>query len=95
MFNINLQASINKLEDILSTKTPEDKNQLYKKLDIDFKNQFMYLDINAQSFASGLIDLNTSQFLYNKLRDYTNTSLAERIVIAQLMADLLQKRRAA
>ena len=82
------------METKLKNHPEETKNQLYKKLDIELKEQFAYLDINAQSFASGHIDLDTSQFLYNKLRAYDSTTLAERIVISQLMAELLKKRRA-
>ena len=90
----NLFAVLESMETKLKNHPEETKNQLYKKLDIELKEQFAYLDINAQSFASGLIDLDTSQFLYNKLRAYDSTTLAERIVISQLMAELLKKRRA-
>ena len=94
MIALNLFAVLDKFEQTLSSKDTETKAQLYKKLNIDLMQQFSFLDINAQSFASGLIDLETSQFLYNKLRAYDSTTLAERIVINELMMELIQKRRA-
>lgn len=92
--NIDFNAIINNFEDKLSSQSDETKNELYKKLDIDFMEKTKYLDINVQSFASQIIDLDTSQFLYNKLRAYDSTTLAERIFITQIMSELIQKRRA-
>jgi len=87
-----MQELINKIEDSLKNQSEETKKELYKKLDIEFLLKFTYFEINAQSFASGLIPLDISQFIYNKLRTYEKTTLAERIIISQLMMELLQKR---
>lgn len=92
--NIDFNAIINNFENKLSSQSEDTKKELYKKLDIDFKDKCHFLDINVQSFASQIIDLDTSQFLYNKLRAYDSTTLAERIFITQIMSELIQKRRA-
>lgn len=91
---MSLFSEIDRLNDILNTKDKETKDKLFKSLDVDLSEKVSYFELNAQSFASGIIPLDISQFIYNKLRDYENTSLAERIVISQLMLELLQKRMA-
>lgn len=75
---------------------PKDKkDKLHKSLDIEFKEQFDYFNLNSQSFASGIIDLNTSQYVYNSLKDWNDTTTQERIAITQLMNELLKRRIAA
>lgn len=88
-----LSTFANKVNDKLMLQSKETKDKLYKTLDIDFMEKTKYFELNAQSFAMGIIDLELSQFVYNKLRDYDNTTLTERIIITQLMSELLQKRR--
>lgn len=81
-----VQSALDKVED--KSKFPS----LLKTLDIDFQIKAKFFDLNAQTFASGKIDLETSQYLYNKLRDYDHTTLAERVVINEFMASLLKDR---
>jgi hypothetical protein len=89
---MNIQVVLNRIEESLKTQTDDAKTGLYKKLDVEVMEKTQYFELNARRFASGKIDLNTSQFIYNKLRDYENTTLPERIVITQLMMELAQKK---
>ncbi len=82
---MNISSSISKVEAALKNQTDETKKVLHKKLDMELSEKFSYLDLNARRFASGKIDLETSQFLYNKLMSYEGTSLTERIIITELL----------
>lgn len=87
-----IQTLIDRINDKLSSKDKKTKDKLYKTLDIEFMEKAKYFELNSQSFAMGIIDLEMSQFVYNKLKDYEHTTLAERIIITQLMSELLQKK---
>ena len=68
------------------------QQEFYKKMDLDFNVKTAYYKVNSESFASGLIPLEISQFVYSKLNDYNKTTLTERFIINQLMSELIQKR---
>ena len=87
-----ISSAIDRIQGALNGQTDDAQKKLYKTLDIELFEKTKYFDINSQSFAGGVIDLETSQFIYNKLRDYEHTTLSERIVITKLMQELLQKR---
>ena len=91
---MSLSDIINRIEDKLALQTEETRKDLYKKSDIDLEEKFAYFETNARAFASGEIPYEVSQFVYNKLRTYEDTSLAERLVISQIMYELIQKRLA-
>lgn len=86
--DMNISSIISKVEESLKTQTDDAKTKLNKTLDIEFMEKTAYFELNARMFASGKIDLDTSQFIYNKLRTYDNTTLAERIVITKLLSEL-------
>lgn len=85
---------ISKTEGALLKVDNDKKKSLLKTLDIDFQEKAAYLDLNAQTHASGKLDLETSQWIYNKLRDYESATLAERIVLTEFMMSLLKDRMA-
>lgn len=87
-----IQDSIIKMNQVLESKDKLTKDTLYKKLDIGFMEKMDYFKLNSQSFASGKIDLSTSQYIYESLKIWEETTLSERIVIMQIIAELLQKR---
>jgi len=74
----------------LLDKSEADKAELYKKLDLGFFDQTQLLTKNSLWFASQIIDLNTSQYMYNSLKDWSDTTLAERITILGLVAELMK-----
>lgn len=92
MNNFVIQDMITKVSDSLNTITEAKKKQLYKSLDIEVMEKAQYFELNSQMFANQTIDLNTSQYIYNSLKGYSDTTLPERIVITKLMMELLQKR---
>lgn len=83
-----IQQTENKLKDV----PEESKTKLYKSLDLNFMDKAKFFEVNSSSFAIGLIDLSVSQLIYNKLKEYDNTTLAERIVLTKIFQELLQKR---
>jgi hypothetical protein len=89
---INLAAILEKFETALKAQSAAAQKKLYKSLDMELLEKTEYYKLNSLSFANGTIDLETSQFIYNKLNDYTKTTLAERMFITKIMQELLQKR---
>lgn len=77
-------------ESAVKDKSDADKAKMFKTLDVSFTEKVKFFETNAYGFASGIIDLETSNFVYNKLKDFDNTTLGERILITKLMSDVLK-----
>lgn len=86
------QTAIQKIEEKLTSIPPSSRKALYKKLDIGFSEKISFYQENSRAFASGKIDLETSQMIYNKLNQYETTTLAERIVITEVITSVLNER---
>lgn len=82
---------MDKVRSKLETVPQDQKDKLYKTLDISVMEQASYLSKNAYAFASGKIDLNTSQFVYNSLRNWSDSTLTERIAVTQLVKELIER----
>jgi hypothetical protein len=92
MFENKLMTLINRVDESLEKVTEEKKTKLYKSLDMDFMEKAKFFEVNSLSSVDGTLDLNTAQFIYQKLQQYDKTSLSERIVLTQVFKELLQKR---
>lgn len=73
---------------MLESMSDDKKKQLNKTLDLDFKDQFDALNLNARLFASGKISLDISQYMYNKLSKYDSISLVDRFIVMILLSNM-------
>ena len=73
---------------MLETLSDDKKEQLNKTLDLDTKDLFDSLNLNARLFASGKISLDISQYMYNKLSHYNSISLVDRFIVMILLSNM-------
>lgn len=88
-----IQETIRTYEQKIESQNDKGKHEdLYKSLDISIIELTTYQNAKSVLFASGLISLDVANYLYRKLRDYANTSLAERIVLTLLFKEMLERK---
>jgi len=86
-----VHASIEKYDQVIPTKSKDQMAQLYRTLDIDWKEMSAYQTCKSLAFSQGLIDEPLAMFLYRKLGDWENTTLSERIVLTQVLVRLIKE----
>ncbi len=81
-----VNKSISKYE-VEINKKPKDKMEtLYKQLDISLSEICLYQEWKSIAQIENKIDFDTAMMLYNKLSTWSSATLAERIVLTQVMA---------
>lgn len=76
--------SINRYDTIIPTKPKAMMEKLNASLAIDVKELCYYQEKKSIAYMKGLIDLDLANYLYEKLNDWANTTLAERVTLTQV-----------
>lgn len=76
----------------LANVTPEKQAELNKTLATDILESAAYFELNAVAHATGILNLEESQLVYNALKSWETQDLATKLAITKLMAELAQRR---
>lgn len=79
-----VQDVISKYEDKIKQKSKADMDKLFATMDISILELASYQTDKSRALMAGIIDLDLAQYLYAKLCDWPNTSLAERVTLTQV-----------
>lgn len=96
MLDLNkIEIAVKNAEERIKTKNigKEKEDQLFKKLDIDVKELVTYQNTKSELFAMQKISLDVANYLYNKLSNWSKTTLAERCVLNQLFLEIMLMRK--
>jgi len=85
-----VRESIERYEKEIQTKPKDQMDKLFKDLDISLTEMAHYQQRKSIAFLEGKIDMELAQFLYQKLGNWENTTLAERVTLTQVFLRLMK-----
>lgn len=94
-----LTQAIDQSREKIAAADPEQMKSLDKTMAVDFEEHFKFQELQAFFHASGRLDINAAQIIYNALGEVGSpdnggwthgTDLATKVVVTQLMGELLK-----
>jgi hypothetical protein len=93
MFKLNyIVKAVEKIEQTINTKnfSKEKLITLHKTLAFSPIEYAQFQEVKSLLHASGILSLESAQWIYNKLSNYSACNLAEKYILYELFAKFLQ-----
>lgn len=87
----NLPEKIELINKNLENKPKQDKDELYKKLDLELLDINRFFQLNSIESLNSNYGIDLSMWVYNKLKSWDRTTLTDRIILLQIFEYLIKK----
>jgi hypothetical protein len=85
-----LEILINAIDQKFKEANPETVKQAEKSLALSIQELVSFQELKSIAQMSGLIDLETTQFIYNALGAWDRQTVGTKFILTKLHADLLK-----
>ena len=86
-----LETLINAIDQKFLLMDKEKVKQAEKSLNLDFTELISFQNLKSRAQLKGILDLETSMFIYKALGDWDNQTIGTKFILTKLHADLLKK----
>lgn len=84
-----IQLAIQKADLKVKEMSESEKERLTKTCDLEPREYVAFQELKSIAFTNQKIDLETAQFIYARLGNWSNTDLATKVILVQIYAMFL------